>query len=91
MKRILDEKQQQLEQIAKLKSEFDEEKKRSKLLEKQKPNAVDLPNQNINDLCNFEQQSNYEIFYYKKKHSFRNRTINEANNGFEKSIATSGS
>ncbi|CAF1205039.1 unnamed protein product [Rotaria sordida] len=55
LKRILNEKREQFEQIVKLKSELDEEKNRLRTLEKQIPRFND-PNQNINGSTDSEQQ-----------------------------------
>jgi hypothetical protein len=54
LKRILDEKHQQFEEILKLKSDLDEEKNRSKISKEQISNSIDLQNES----CDFEQQSN---------------------------------
>jgi DNA repair exonuclease SbcCD ATPase subunit len=54
LKRILNEKREQIEQIIKLKSELDEEKTRLRTLEKQIPKFNDT--QNINNSIDSEQQ-----------------------------------
>jgi hypothetical protein len=54
LKRILNEKHQQFEEILKLKSDLDEEKNRSKISKEQISNSIDLHNES----CDFEQQSN---------------------------------
>ncbi len=54
LKRILNEKHQQFEEILKLKSDLDEEKNRSKISKEQISNSIDLQNES----CDFEQQSN---------------------------------
>ncbi|CAF4457406.1 unnamed protein product, partial [Rotaria sp. Silwood2] len=55
LKRILNEKREQFEQIVKLKSELDEEKTRLRTLEKQIPKFNDT-NQNVNSQTDSEQQ-----------------------------------
>ena len=55
LKRILNEKREQFEQIVKLKSELDEEKNRLRTVEKQIP-KLNVTNQNVNGTMDSEQQ-----------------------------------
>jgi len=57
LKRILNEKREQYEEMIRLKSELDEEKIRLRRLKEQRPNSMDLHNQNMNDVGDLEQQS----------------------------------
>ncbi len=61
LKRILNEKHQQFEEILKLKSDLDEEKNRSKISKEQISNSIDLQNES----CDFEQQSNWKYILNK--------------------------
>ncbi|CAF0809428.1 unnamed protein product [Rotaria sordida] len=56
LKRILNEKYEQFEQIIKLKLELDEAKNRLKILKESIPNSIDLHHQNINNVCDCDQQ-----------------------------------
>ncbi|CAF4436658.1 unnamed protein product, partial [Rotaria sp. Silwood2] len=56
LKRILNEKYEQVEQIIKLKLELDEAKNLLRILKEQTPNSIDLHHQNINNICDCEQQ-----------------------------------
>jgi len=62
LKRILNEKREQYEEMIRLKSELDEEKIRLRRLKEQRPNSMDLHNQNMNDVCDLEQQSDLDLF-----------------------------
>jgi hypothetical protein len=55
LKRILNEKYQQFEEIIKLKSDLEDEKNRSKIFKEQIPDSIDLHN----EIYDFEQQSKY--------------------------------
>jgi hypothetical protein len=62
LKRILNEKREQYEEMIRLKSELDEEKIRLRRLKEQRPNSMDLHNQNMNDVGDLEQQSDLDLF-----------------------------